>query len=470
MRMEENIENLKELAEKQKELADETKAADADKNDSLQQKQDSINQAFEDIKEEIQKLDSLNKSLEEPNKFDKKEEEQKEVDSLQQNAQEKLEQQKMKEASEDQEKASEKMQEMAMEMQAEMDENSEEEMGEDIDNLRHILDQLIQLSFLQEDLMDSLLHMQDMDPKYNQLVRHQFSMESKFQSVKDSLQALAKRQPAIQPFVLKEFNKIDFRLQSTTDFLEEHKKNEAIREQQFVMTSFNQLALMLAEALEQMQQMMNNMMQGNAGAKSKSCPKPGGGKPSAKSMKQMQQQLNEQMKALEKAKKDGKQKGPKGNKGQGLSEQFARMAAEQAKIRRMMEEYQNQMLDETGTKPGGLDQLMKEMEETEKDLVNKIINQETLNRQQNIMTRLLKSEKAEREREKKEERESKEGKNVKRSNPKEFLKYKEIKEKDINLMRTIPLDFNQYYKKKVDEYFYKFENIDEDVEKKRISN
>ena len=32
-------------------------------------------------------------------------------------------------------------------------------------------------------------------------------------------------------------------------------------------------------------------------------------------------------------------------------------------------------------------------------------------------------------------------------------------------MKTIPLDFNSYYKKKVDEYFYKFDNIDDDVEK-----
>jgi len=123
-----------------------------------------------------------------------------------------------------------------------------------------------------------------------------------------------------------------------------------------------------------------------------------------------------------------------------MSEQFARMAAEQAKIRRMMEDYQNQMREETGGKPSGLDGLLKQMEETEKDLVNKMISQETLKRQQNIMTRLLKSEKAERQREKEQERKSKEGNNVKRGNPKEFLKYKEIKEKDLNLMKTIPLE------------------------------
>jgi hypothetical protein len=205
------------------------------------------------------------------------------------------------------------------------------------------------------------------------------------------------------------------------------------------------------------------MMQGQSGSPQQSCPNPGMGKPGKGSMKQLQQQLNEQMKALQKQMKEGQQKGKSGNKGKSMSEQLARMAAEQGRIRRMMEEYRNEVQSETGTKPGDLDQMIRQMEQTEKDLVNKIISEQTLQRQQNIMTRLLKSEKAEREREKKKERESEEGKNIKRSNPKAFLKYKELKEKDVNLMNTIPLDFNPYYKKKVDTYFYKFDNIDDDV-------
>lgn len=468
MRMEENLEALKKLADEQKKLAEETKESKKSDSENLQHKQDSINDAFEDIKKELSKLDSLNKSLEEPNSLDMKKDEQAKIDSLQQEAQEQLEENKMEKASEKQEEAGDEMQKMADDMQMEMEQNAMEEMGEDMEVLREILDQLIKLSFTQEDIMDTLLAMEDMDPSYNALVRKQFGMESKLQSVRDSLSSLAKRQPAIQPFIHKEFNKIDYRLQSTTDFLEAHKVDQALKDQQFIMTSFNQLALMLAESMEQMDQMMN-MMKGGKSGKSKGCPKPGSGKPSAKSMKQMQQQLNNQMKEMQKqmqgGQKKGKEKGKKGQQGQGMSEQFARMAAEQAKIRRMMEDYQNQMMEETGGKPSGLDGLMKQMEETEKDLVNKMISQETLKRQQNIMTRLLKSEDAERQREKEQERKSEEGKNAKRSNPKEFLKYKEIKEKDLNLMKTIPLDFNQYYKKKVDEYFYKFDNIDDDVEK-----
>lgn len=466
MRMEESIEELKKIAEEQKELAEETKESNNKDAESLEQKQDSINKAFDQLKNELKELDSLNKSMQEPNPMDMHEQDQQEIDQMQENAQEQLQDKKIQKAGEQQQKAGEKMEQMAMEMQAQMDQNAMEQMGEDMDNLRQILDQLIQLSFLQESLIDSLLPMMLMDPLYNKLVRDQFGMEQKIKPVRDSLESLAKRQPMIQPFIIKEFNKIDYRLQSTTDFLSENKKPEALREQQFIMTSINQLALMLDEALKNMQMMMNNMMQGQAGSKSQSCPKPGMGKPGKNSMKQLQQQLNEQMKALQKQMKEGKQPGKTGNKGKSTSEQFARMAAEQARIRRMMEEYKQSLMEETGTRPGDLDQMLRQMEQTERDLVNKIISEETLKRQQNIMTRLLKSEKAEREREKKKERESQEGKNIKRSNPIEFLKYKELKEKDVNLMKTIPLDFNPYYKKKVDTYFYKFDNIDDDVEKR----
>jgi len=469
LRLEESIEELNKLAEKQKELAEETKNSPKNQSDSLQQKQDSITKAFEDIKKELEKLDSLNKSLEEPNKFDNKQQEQKKVDSLQEKSQENLEKNKMEKASDAQEKAAEEMENMASEIQFEMEQNAMEEVEEDMEVLREILDQLLKLSFLQEDIMDTLSVLEDIDPTYNRIVRQQFQMEHKLIGVKDSLQALAKRQAAVQPFILKELNKLDYRLQSTTDYLEAHQQGEALKEQQFVMTSLNQLALMLDEAMKQMQQQMKSMMKGGSG-KGKSCPKPGSGKPSPKSMKSLQQQLNNQMKALQKQQKQGKKAGKKGKagqKGQGMSEQFARMAAEQARIRRMMEEYQQQMMEENGMKDGGLDATLKEMEKTEHDLVNKIISQETLKRQQRILTRLLKSEKAEMEREKDKKRKSREGKNVKRRNPLEFNEYKKTKEKELNMIKTLPLDFNNYYKKKVDSYFYQLENTKQDVEDKR---
>jgi len=93
------------------------------------------------------------------------------------------------------------------------------------------------------------------------------------------------------------------------------------------------------------------------------------------------------------------------------------------------------------------------MEETEKELVNKQLSAETMRRQQEILSRLLESEKAEKEREQDEQRKSNEAKNENLSNPEEFLQYKRLKEKEMELLNTVPPSLTPYYKDKVNTYF-----------------
>jgi hypothetical protein len=93
------------------------------------------------------------------------------------------------------------------------------------------------------------------------------------------------------------------------------------------------------------------------------------------------------------------------------------------------------------------------MEQTEKDIVNRMISEQTLKRQQEITTRLLESEKAEREREQDEQRKSEEAKNAFHRNPSEFEEYKRMKLKEMELLKTVPPSLNSYYKQKVNDYF-----------------
>ena len=68
------------------------------------------------------------------------------------------------------------------------------------------------------------------------------------------------------------------------------------------------------------------------------------------------------------------------------------MAAQQEMIRRMMQQY-GQELKEGNMGDSKLakeiEQLQRQMEQTETDLVNKTITNQTISRQQQIMTRLL---------------------------------------------------------------------------------
>jgi hypothetical protein len=105
-----------------------------------------------------------------------------------------------------------------------------------------------------------------------------------------------------------------------------------------------------------------------------------------------------------------------------------------------------------------LSDIMQKMEETELDLVNKQITQETIERQQDILTRLLKSEKAEREREQDNEREGETASDYEREIPKAFEEYIKTREKQIELLQTIPLRLNPYFKNEVNEYFRRLES------------
>src|SRR4029077_5782749 len=131
-------------------------------------------------------------------------------------------------------------------------------------------------------------------------------------------------------------------------------------------------------------------------------------------------------------------------------EQLAKMAAQQEALRRQIQDMMSKMKNK-GSNPGG--DIADMMEQTEKDIVNKSLTNETMKRQQNILTRLLESEKAEREREQDEQRKSNEAKNVNLGNPEEFLEYKRLKEREMELLNTVPPNLTPYFKEKVNIYF-----------------
>ncbi|MCK9168128.1 MAG: hypothetical protein M0O94_06160, partial [Bacteroidales bacterium] len=89
------------------------------------------------------------------------------------------------------------------------------------------------------------------------------------------------------------------------------------------------------------------------------------------------------------------------------------------------------------------------------DIVNKRITQATLNRQKDIVTRLLESERAEMQRDKDEQRKSNEVKLQKYSNPDAILEYNKKKEKEAEMLRTIPPALNPFFRVKVNDYFYR---------------
>lgn len=454
---EEAIEELEKLAEEQEQLAEDTKNGEKDQ-EELQKEQEEINEKFEEIKEKMEELEKKNEELERPNELPDTQESQESIDQEMDKASEQLEKNKNKKASESQQNASEQMQQMANQMAASMQSQQSQSMEEDMDALRALLENIIQLSFDQEDIMDGIKSIDKNDPKYVEMGQKQKKLEDDSQMVEDSLFALSKRIAALESIVNKEISLVNQNHAKAIADIGERQTGNALSRQQYVMTSYNNLALLLDEALQQMQMAMANQMPGKG-----NCEKPGGmgqnpseGKMS-KAQEQMGKKLEQMMKQLEKGQKEGGKK-PGMGQGQGMSQEIAKMAAEQAAIRREIEKMAQQLNEQGKGEGKGLEDIAKEMEETEKDLVNQEIDIETLKRQQDIMTRLLKSEKAQREREYDDKRESNSPNSYEPSNPEKYLEYNKRKAREIELLRTVPPDLNPYYKDRVNEYFLNFEN------------
>ncbi len=453
---EKTVEKLEELAKDQTALSEESKNSEKE-SEELKKEQEELNDKFEQVKEDIKALEKLNEDLEQPNEMPDTENLEQSIEEQMNDASDQLEKNKKKKASESQQGASEQMEQMANQMNASMESQQAQSLQENMEDLRALLENIIQLSFDQEEIMENLRVIERDDPKYVELGQRQKKLEDDSKMVEDSLFALSKRVTQIESIVNEEIGKVNKNIEKAIADIGERMTANATTRQQYVMTSYNNLALLLDEALQQMQMQMANQMPGKG-----NCENPGGqgkgksGDKMSKIQEQMGKKLEEMQKALEKGKQDGGRKPGMGK--QGMSKEIAKMAAEQAAIRREIEKMA-QKLNEQGKGEGkGLQEIAEQMEENEKDLVNEDITRETLRRQQDILTRLLESEKAEREREYDNKRESNSPNSYEKSNPEEYLEYNRRKAREVELLRTVPPDLKPYYKDRVNDYFLNFEN------------
>ena len=87
------------------------------------------------------------------------------------------------------------------------------------------------------------------------------------------------------------------------------------------------------------------------------------------------------------------------------------------------------------------------------DIINNRITQETIARQDEILTRLLEAEKAEREQEEDDKRKSTEWNFSLDNTTQEYLDYKKQEQQQEELLKTTPVQLKPYYKKRVNTYF-----------------
>ena len=406
----------------------------------------------EEAKEEFQKmmdeLDQLlekNQELQQPFNMEKDEEMEESIEQDLEDAMQNEQSGDQQQSQQQKQNAGQKMQQMANQMMMQMQMEGMEQMAEDAHLLRILLENVVHASHEQEALMTEIGSLRTDDPSLVEKIITQKEVADNFNMVRDSLRSMAMRQPMIQNFVFDELHTIENQTSNAMKYLNDLKLSQATRHQQTAMMSMNNLALMLAESLENME----NSLEAMGMPMQCSMPKPGKGQ-SMKDMQQLQQQLSEQLKQLqEKMNKSGEQQQ------NSMSEQFARMAAEQEMLRQGMQQMLNEMKENGQIGDDGLNEIIKDMEKLEEDLVNKKVTRQTIERSQKIESRMLESQKAQEKREQEEKRKSNEYKGAQFERKIDELLYQETLKKNQEFLKTNPIEFAPYYKDKINEYYLK---------------
>lgn len=430
------IDRLNEMAKAQKELSQQSRDKKTTA-DNIESKQDQLNKDFKSLQEELAKLAEKNQALDKPNPFENPQKETSAIEKKQRESKDQLSKNDKQKAAEKQEEAADQMEKLAQKMSEEQQQGEAEESKVNAKELRRLLENLLATSFEQEKVMLSLRKMTINDPSYVANVQQQNTIKDNMKTIADSLFSLSKRVPQIESTVNTEVDKINFNIEKSIDQLGDRRNAEANRYQQTAMTSLNNLALMLNEALEQLQKSKKS------GGK--------GGKQSMQQLQKMQEQLNKNMQnAREKMEKEGnKGSAPKGQ----MSQEFAEMAKQQQMIREALQKINSEENKDGKGSLGNLNQTIKDMKQTETELVNKTIQQETMNRQKNLLTKLIDADKAQREQDEDSKRESNAAKEFPPSYQQMLEKFKKQQQNESELIQKLPPNLNYYYKNKIAEYF-----------------
>ena len=423
--MEESIQGLNELSQKQNKLADEPSINQA--------RQNEIHQEFKDQEKAI---DNIEKEMNlDSNEFDSLKDE---IEKSMDNTEKFMENKSANQAKAAQKKSADGLKKLAKKLEDRRMSEESNALDLEVNQLRLLLDDLMQISFEQERVMLDFRRLREGSPALKLASQQQNKIAETAFILEDSLISLGKKVMPLSSIITRETTEMHHRLNEAALMMKERKWPLVPTRQQQSMASINKLAVMLSDLLQQLQ---NQQMQMKPGKKGKGKQKPQG------SWAARQQKLNQKVRE---SRSDSQ--GP-------MSEEMIKIAQEQARLRQELEEKLQDLQGRPGT--GNLEKsiqdLIKNMEKNETDLVNKRLTQELQNRQNQLLPMLLETEKALKEQGEDPKKESKNAlEKFRESPPPNLLPYLKKLEENRSLYQRKPVDLKPSYQEKVLRYLNQF--------------
>jgi hypothetical protein len=476
------------IADKLNKLSDKEEKLANDRKENSAAKQDDIKKEFDKIKEELKEVEKENKELKSPLEIPDDKEKEKSIDNDMQKAGDELKKEQKDKASPKQKSAAKKMKEMSQAMQQSMDTGEKEQLEEDVVMLRQILDNLLAFSFSEENLINNFKSINSVSTSFSKHLKTQQDLKQQFNHVDDSLFAMSLRNPKISEQVTTEIGKVHYNIDKSLQLFSDNQLARGVSSQQFGLTSANNLANFLSDILNNMQMSLSGMSGGK--------PKPGKGQGQGMQLPDIIKKQEGLAKKMGEGKKLGQGKKPgdgnkpgegnkhgegskpgEGNKpgeggkgdkpggkpgsgsGQGQGEGKSQDGEGDAKAILQIVKEQQQLrdalqneLEKNGLGGSGLN-VLDQMKQIEKQLINKGFSNDALQKALNLKYELLKLEKAIQEQNQDTKRQSntnkKDFENNSNSLPEKLQEY--LNSIEILNRQTLPLRSN--FNRKVQEYF-----------------
>ncbi|MEX0685750.1 MAG: DUF4175 family protein [Balneolales bacterium] len=377
--LEKMSELLKDMAEQEQRLMDQNETGE----EQVQQQQN-IREQLEEISKKIEQLQEKGPDRRKDKLEQMRNEVKPEIDAMDEKLQENIDDMKQDNPAQDkikqdQGKLQQQMDQLSKKLSEAKQEMNQEQVQINILALKNILQNLILLSEAQEDVTVQTSELVQNSTGFVGQARNQRTINRNFEIVSDSLFKVSAEIPGFSNRINARKQEIQYTMERAVDFLVERKPENATTEERTALGGLNELGSMLADLIDQ----LNNQEGGE-----------NGGMSAEQMMEQLQkmsgeqQQLNQQIQDM-----------INDMAGERLSqdqmERLDQMARQQNEIRKQMKNLQRSGGLESG------DEILSEMERLGEEMENAInelrggqLDPIMVERQQNILSRMLDAEKA----------------------------------------------------------------------------
>lgn len=317
-----------------------------------------------------------------------------------------------------------------------------------------IIQNILIISLSQEELLKEFPNVQPQSLRYNELGRLQDLKKQEYKIVKDNLSQLAKSNLVLASILSDKFYDIEIKFGLLSGYIQDNKRSDLSREQQYIVSYLNDMALSLTDALQKSKQNSQgseggkgSKPDGDSSGKSKGDQSDGYGQ-----MKKMQSGLKKQLEDLISKMKEGE-------KGKPLQQGISKMIRENELFRKSLDDF----VSESGSLSNEEKQLLNEinrlLEENIRDLANYSVSGHLINRNNQIYNKLIMSEKASKEREEYEEkRKSTSARDERFKKPETMFDFKRKNGVIKTDLYKTDIKLNSYFKNMYNNYYIRLGN------------